>query len=278
MILNIEMTELKRLIKNFYTVTDFRTVIYDNNFIKIAAYPAGSCPFCSEIKRNDILKKRCKECDRVAFSKAQTSGKLHIYKCHCGLVEAVAPINADGTIIGYIMFGQVINPRIKAENKEKIIAYCSAYIDDTHSLSEKYNLIHTKSIAQIKSASDLLNVIANHLCMVNIIKLDSNELIKRISLYIDNHLRTSICVGAICQEFNIGRTKLFELSKKYYKMGINKYIRKRKITAAANYLLDKNCSVAEVADYYGFSDYTYFSKVFKSETGMSPVKYKQKML
>ncbi len=48
------------------------------------------------------------------------------------------------------------------------------------------------------------------------------------------------------------------------------YVRKLKIQHACELLITNNFSVTQVAHACGFSDVCYFSKVFKSETGVSP--------
>lgn len=48
------------------------------------------------------------------------------------------------------------------------------------------------------------------------------------------------------------------------------YLTSMRIAAAAEQLLDKNLSIAEVAENAGFDDVNYFSRVFKKETGKTP--------
>ena len=46
---------------------------------------------------------------------------------------------------------------------------------------------------------------------------------------------------------------------------------------AAKYLRENNSRVSEAAAFMGFDDYNYFSKIFKSEMGLSPLEYKKRM-
>ena len=40
---------------------------------------------------------------------------------------------------------------------------------------------------------------------------------------------------------------------------------------------ENNSRVSEAAAFMGFDDYNYFSKIFKSEMGLSPLEYKKRM-
>lgn len=272
--LRIAKKELTVLLKDFYIVTNFRVVVYDDNFIKLAAYPEKNCDFCSMIKRNNTLKRRCKECDFKAFSKAKDCEKPYTYTCHCGLTETISPIRINDILIGYIMFGQTISSSKKEKNKDDIISYCSEFINNTPALSKCYDLIKCKSVAQIKSAVRLMEISAYYICMNNILHIESDDQLQQISSYIDENLRNDLSVENLCRIFGIGRTKLFELSKRYYGVSITRYIKKRRINTAAKCLTQYNMNIAQTAEFCGFSDYNYFSKVFKSETGFSPSQYK----
>lgn len=55
---------------------------------------------------------------------------------------------------------------------------------------------------------------------------------------------------------------------------IMEYIIKKRIDTAKSLLVEGTLSLPEIADEVGFSDYNYFSRVFKKEVGVSPLRYK----
>ncbi len=276
--LSINMEELSELMKNFNILTDFRVVIYDDEFCKISSYPKKSCSFCSLLKDDEILKERCRACDRKSFALAKESGKPAVYKCHAGLTEAVFPIKMNDITVGYLMFGQTIIPEEKTESRDKILNYCNSHINDRKTLEKYYNDLICKSEAQISAAAKIMEIAACYLCKNNVVSIDNNNIIGRLTAYVDDNLGGNLSVNDICKALNIGRTKLFEISKRYFGVSITGYIRKRRITAASDYLLKNDCSVAQAADFVGITDYNYFSKIFKTETGFSPKQYKQKYM
>ena len=52
----LEREKLNKILVDFYTLAHVRTVIYDSEFTKIAAFPEKSCDFCELIKCNPISK------------------------------------------------------------------------------------------------------------------------------------------------------------------------------------------------------------------------------
>ena len=99
-------------------------VIFDDHYNEIAAYPVDETgTFCSFMRQNNEFDKQCIKCDRISFEKCRKTGKLSIYPCHAGLIEATAPLISDGKIVGYAMFGQITN----IKGKELFRAKCHAH-------------------------------------------------------------------------------------------------------------------------------------------------------
>ena len=53
-------------------------------------------------------------------------------------------------------------------------------------------------------------------------------------------------------------------------------IAERRINAAKKLLIRSDAPVSAVAEEVGFSDYNYFTKIFKSLTGLTPSAYRKK--
>ena len=57
-----------------------------------------------------------------------------------------------------------------------------------------------------------------------------------------------------------------------------KYITKKRISYACDLLVSNKYSVSDIASMTGYSDVYYFSRVFKENTGMSPLEYKKSLV
>ncbi|MDY3929959.1 MAG: PocR ligand-binding domain-containing protein [Clostridia bacterium] len=269
--LKLEHEKLNKILMDFYTLSHVRIVIYDSEFVRVAAYPEKSCDFCNMIKQNPGSKQLCRNDEISACKICSKNNSLYIYKCHAGLIEAVAPIKMNDLTLGYIMFGQILN---KESNKKDILSYALRYIDDEERLNKSFAKLKVRSNKQIEAMADIMNACTNYLWITELIKIDSGNRIYLLTDYINNNISEDISVDKLCSVLSVSRVRLYDMSHKYYGMSIAKYIRQKRISIASKYISENGYTIAEAAQNVGFYDYNYFSKVFKKETGMTPTEYK----
>jgi ligand-binding sensor protein len=121
MLLRLNTAKLKELLMDFYILTKIKIVLFDEEFNEILAYPEKPCDFCALIKENANAKMQCDKNDRHACNVCLSTKKLFMYKCHAGLIEVAAPIKVNDIILGYIMFGQIIDNKNKMEAKVQVL-------------------------------------------------------------------------------------------------------------------------------------------------------------
>ena len=69
-------------------------------------------------------------------------GGVNIYNCHIGLVEAIAPLKINSVVVGYVMFGQIIDKDNETESKTQILKNASKYCE--------FNIEHLLKLICIK--------------------------------------------------------------------------------------------------------------------------------
>lgn len=103
-------------------------------------------------------------------------------------------------------------------------------------------------------------------------KLDK-DFIRRISELVDQNLgNTGFSVTDICNEMSISRSLLHTKMKSLMNISAGDYIRQKRIEMACGMLAEGH-NVSETAYGCGFSDPSYFSKVFKKVKGVAPSEY-----
>lgn len=271
MISSFNIEKLTAMLRDFYTVTRIRITVFDENFQEIAAFPKEIAPFCQLIRTDKKACAMCARCDREACQTAAKRHGIYIYQCHAGLREAIMPIYLGNLAIGYLFFGHVFAYGSYEEGWNVIEEKCADYqirISDLKTASLKQPLM-TESY--ILSAANLMQTIAAYLCMERLATLRQENLPVQIDNYIQEHLTEEIDVMDICARFQIGKTRLYEIAKESYGIGIAEVIRIRRIEKAKSLLLSfPGLSISEVASSCGFHDYNYFITVFKKITGASP--------
>ena len=272
--ISLETERLLGILKDFYTLSHVRTVIYDSDFKRVAAYPEHSSDFCALLKQNPDFKSKCRQNEKDACKICNEKNSLYIYKCHAGLIEAVSPIKMNDMILGYIMFGQVIH---KNSDTNEILSYSLPYADDSDALNKAFSKLKVRGDKQINAISTIMQASASYLWISNLIKVESGNHIYLLTDYINENITGDLSVDNLCSLLNVSRIKLYEISNKYYGMPISKYIRKKRVSLAKK-MLENGVSVQDAAKSVGIFDSNYFSKVFKKETGLMPTEYKKKYL
>ncbi len=92
--------------------------------------------------------------------------------------------------------------------------------------------------------------------------------------YIDRNYREPGCIERAAENAQITRRRFNDLFKNHFGVTPNRHIIKLKTEYAKQLLAVGELSVSEVSELCGFSDIYYFSKVFKSEIGLSPSEFR----
>ncbi|MBQ8408372.1 MAG: PocR ligand-binding domain-containing protein [Clostridia bacterium] len=265
---------LLELMQDFYVLTGMRIVLYDENFVKLASYPSRREAFCACMRENPAFDRKCLENDLEAHKHCIATKNLYIYKCHAGLVEAIVPITEGARIIGYIMCGQITDIENKGKNFEKLSALCREYGVESD-LGELIGKIKYRSERQIRAASKILEACTEYVRLKEIVQPSGKQLIDSIELFVETHIKEEIDVDRICCEFNISRTRLYEVIRPYTDGGIAAFIKNKRLEHAKNLIKTTSLPIPQIASESGFSDYNYFLRVFKRKYGVSSKKMRQ---
>ena len=92
--------------------------------------------------------------------------------------------------------------------------------------------------------------------------------------YIYDHLHYNITVEQLAKHVGLSASYFSFLFKKEVGETIASYIRKMKIKAAKNMLLNTNFSSHEISSYLAFSSQSHFIRIFKQEVGITPKEFR----
>lgn len=105
-------------------------------------------------------------------------------------------------------------------------------------------------------------------------KCRHSEILKSVFDYINSHLATQIHLTEAAEYIGISCTYLSTIFKKEIGRNFIEYVNILKVEQAKK-MLQKGIFVYEVSDALGFENCTYFSKVFKKYSGLSPDVYRK---
>lgn len=102
-------------------------------------------------------------------------------------------------------------------------------------------------------------------------------IVSRGAEYINSHIHQELCLDGICDGIHVSKYHFCRLFKKTMGVTVMEYILKTRIVMAKQLLSHEALSVTEIAARCGFGSISYFSRIFKEETGETPMQYKKRM-
>ena len=95
--------------------------------------------------------------------------------------------------------------------------------------------------------------------------------------YIDKNYHLDISIATLANLMNLDYVYFSNLFTQIFHISPKQYIVRRKLNEARRLLAETDFPVKEIAQMVGFEDQLYFSKVFKSKIGASPLQYRDMM-
>lgn len=100
-----------------------------------------------------------------------------------------------------------------------------------------------------------------------------NALFNEILIYIQTHIDQNISVEALCERFQISRSKIQNIFKEKFDIGPKQYISNVKLDRAKEMIQEHKYTISEISDRLGFTSVHYFSRKFKSHFSIAPTDY-----
>lgn len=267
--------ELLVLLRDFYELSGIRAVIFDEWGMDMLSYPGELPAFCRLVRSTPQGQTGCRICDQNACRTARREKRTMIYACHAGLIEVITPICADDVIVGYLLLSHIVQGADEAAEWELARSACEKYGLDEAELHAAYNELSRTPYRILKSASDLLSLAATALYQARLARLVPGSPAERLNRFLSEHLAEDLSSERICRELSIGRTSLFHLSRETYGCGISEQVSRLRIRRAMELLTTTRMTNSEICEAVGITDYNYFFRVFRKQTGLTPNTYRR---
>ena len=113
----------------------------------------------------------------------------------------------------------------------------------------------------------IYNVDSNHLTSTY------NHKLKEFELLLEQYYRTEKAPSFYADKMAITLKHLNRISKNILNITITELITRRVILESKRIMVDQNKTIAQIADDLGYSNYSYFSKLFKKSVGVTPTEF-----
>ncbi|MEN6314849.1 MAG: PocR ligand-binding domain-containing protein [Clostridiaceae bacterium] len=186
-------------------------------------------------------------------------------------------------IFGYIFFssGKDFNI-IKARVLELAVLLSRAAVEGGADIEEVFglNLRYLSDIHTFKTVEELCFWLSNIMsrftdCVFNLADVRHKDTIYKALDYIKRNFSKRITLEEVAGQVYLNPSYFSKIFKSEMNTTFVSYVNKIRINAAKNLLSDISIPLTDISCMVGFEDQSYFTKVFKKATGVTPGKYRE---
>lgn len=185
-------------------------------------------------------------------------------------------------LLGFIYFSSNFDlSTIKARVLELIVVLSRAVIDAGAEMSEIL-LYNTNYFSDIERFTDLeemsvwlsgvMHRFINY--TFDFRRVKHADVVYKIMKYVRGNYSRKITLDDIARQVYLSRSYISSLFKEETGNSLTAYINHVRVEQSKRLLADERISLVDIAGMCGFEDQSYFTKVFKRETGMPPNRYR----
>ena len=265
--------EILTVLEDLYKITGFRISLHDKDYREIAAFPEKMNNFCAKINSDESEHKKCVECDRAACLTALKNRETYIYSCRYGLTEAVSPLYTFGALTGFLMMGQVA---LREEDKATARLLASRVLSDEECRRTLPD-VQVINREMIDSYVRIMTVCAEYLTLSNAVMSSKPTVAQQAKKYVNDNIEKKFTIADLCRHLDCSKSTLLTGFKRAFGTTVNSYITEKRLERALALLSDTKKSISDVSYECGFTDQSYFSKVFSKQFGVPPSEYRSRI-
>ncbi len=140
-----------------------------------------------------------------------------------------------------------------------------------------------RKLSQIRSVSELPAIVdeaAVHLCQLvseTKRKDTGNAHVESAKHFIATHLTQEISVADIAKAVGVSASHLSHLFQAHTSQSMREYLLQERIAAAKQLLASTDQTISQIASLLSFCDQSYFTLVFRRQTGTTPGEYRRQV-
>ena len=270
--LNYDTNKINSALQDFYNATGINIRLLDKEFSAISYRINADNVYCKCIKGTPNGIKSCTASDRILFEKCRKSKKPEIHICHAGLVDIAIPLLYNDEVLGYTILGQIKKDTDFSDVEE----YVTSLGLNPNEAKKLYNSLNPYDSDKIQSIQNIALMLTKYLLLENCLKPYSNQNIELAVEYINDNLEKPLSIQSISKNINLSKSALYKYFHNHFGCTVNGYINTRRIEKSLKLLEETDLSIEQISQKIGFSSCAYYTRIFKKEKGITPLKFRKK--
>lgn len=271
MLITYDVQKINDVLHDFHTATGVRIDLFNDNFIPISSSEHEICNYCKYIQNDSNCRNACVAFDNELLKRSRKSMAIEQDVCPFGLTNIVSPIIYNNQVIGCLFFGQM---KMSASLSMPNECIDNPYLEKMR-LYEYYSSLSLFDNERAKSISNLAQMLISQILTENMLKPDYGEMLQKAVTYINDNLDKDLSIKTISSSINVSKSVLYSKFHSHFKCTIGEYINKKRIEKSVELLTKTPLSIEEVSQKTGFSSASYYTKIFKQQVGITPLKFKK---
>ncbi len=185
-------------------------------------------------------------------------------------------------LLGYVFFAEGSNLQIVKSRAMELSSLLSRAAIEGGATSDsvlRVNNQFLKDLQSIQSLDDLCYRLQENIdvfteCMFDYIPSRGNEIIKRAIRYISGNYSQNLTLEDLAEHVNLNPSYFSSLFKQSTGSSFREYLNMVRIEESKRLLANTDYSIIDISLAVGFEDQSYFSKVFKKYTGLTPKQFR----
>lgn len=206
--------------------------------------------------------------------------KALITKLKTGDTEQAKALLND--LLGYVFFAEGSNLEVVKSRALELSSLLSRAAIEGGATSDsvlKINNQFVMSLQQITDLDDLCYKLQETIdvfneCMFNYIPTKGNEITKKAIRFISKNFARSLTLDMVAEHVHLNPAYFSTLFKQSTGSSFKEYLNMVRIEESKRLLTNTDYSIIDISLATGFEDQSYFSKVFKKYTGLTPKQYR----
>ena len=253
--IHYDLKKLQRILQDLSILTGISMTVLDANKEPLI-HNTPKLDYCTAIQEQNGLEP-CRYSDHALLERCEKSRALETHTCHAGLYDLAMPVIKQDMIVGFLVMGRIRSPLSSATVADPV-------------LNELYQQIPYFSEEKLQSLVDLMP----RILFESAIEISPDHLIRQAQHYIESHLDGPITIEQLCKALRLSKNRLYDLFHAHLGCTVIQYIIRLRIQKACALLRLTDEPVYRIAELTGMENYTYFCRLFKKETGLSPTAYR----
>ncbi|MNH74353.1 Chemotaxis protein CheY [compost metagenome] len=112
-------------------------------------------------------------------------------------------------------------------------------------------------------------------CILERMRTHVNPAMKKLLQYIKDHLDEPLSLTEVAKQFHFNPSYLSNYFTVHNDEGFSEYLTRVRIERASELLREGEATISEISSMVGYSDHSYFTKVFRKLKGISPSQYRR---